>query len=174
MILWEDRLNNFIYIKLFMGSPHFILLMETRVEWRLQVPEDLAPLIGVCALHAVERNVECLEAGSQSAHCGAVSGSRRSRQPEKRPIQRKIWTSLKCRNSGFKLHRRKRSNGFSEAFGFNVDRKGVDYGHSNPPPQKKTPKGIGKRWEENRLGLWEIFQTVAKTVKRSTMCYIEV
>lgn len=26
----------------------------------------------VCALHAVGRNVECLEAESQSAHCGAV------------------------------------------------------------------------------------------------------
>lgn len=43
----------------------------------------------MCALHAVGRNVECLEAERVSAHCGAVSGSRRSSDRKERFKERR-------------------------------------------------------------------------------------
>lgn len=117
-----------------------------------------------CVLHAVGRDVECLEAESQSALslwscvCRAAGGadSRHNTQTRKK----KTGTSLKRTNRSFESSRRKRSTG-SSGEAFNVDSKGVrtprtrqtdpSEKHQEESARGEEGGGVG---DERRVKLW--------------------
>ena len=123
-----------------------------------------------CVLHAVGRDVECLEAESQSALwlwsgvCRAAGGGDSRHNTQTRKEKKKTWTSLKCTNWSFESSRRKRSAGSSGGLLTWTRRVCGLHGHGRP--LRKTPRGIGKRWggrrrtgggafgDERRVKLW--------------------